>query len=290
MPYCETCGAQISAKAKFCGSCGAVRTQPDAAETKKPDEQAQPVQAKREPLSYYSPPPANAYVPPPPVPIMGTPTAQQSPPSVPMQQPFIPQTQPVIQQVAPQPVIAQPVVQAQQPLVQQPGGETPVGVIVLRKPKSMGRWDTFTGVITTHRLIFAQMTSQMLTDAAQQSREQAKADGKGFFGQWADQLRATFGYSQRYLSMSPQAILAETPGNFAIDNNTISRINVHLKGAHNQRNQRREFELKFYTSAGTYQYMMDENSDFINSLKQVYGQRVDMPFGYLGGVNIKIGI
>jgi hypothetical protein len=271
MPYCENCGGQISANAKFCGSCGAVRNQPS---TNPPQEKTQPatVQIKRQPINYYSPPAANAYVPPPPVPTMQAPVNQQ-----PTMQPYIPPTQP-----QPQPVAANTP-------MPQTGGETAVGVILLRKPKSMGRWDTFTGVVTTNRLIFAQMTSQMLTDAAQQSRDEAKAEGKGFFGQWADQLRATFGYTQKYLTMPPQAILAETPGNFALDNNSISRINVHLKGAHHEHNQRREFEIKFYSNTGTYEFRMDENSEFIDTLKGTYGQRVDMPFGYFSkSINIKI--
>jgi hypothetical protein len=274
MPYCENCGAQISANAKFCGTCGAARNQPATAppeEKTQPASTPAPLQVKRQPINYYSPPSANAYVPPPPVPIMQAPVTQ------PPMQPYMPPTQP-----APQPVAAN----APMP---QPNGETAIGVILLRKPKSMGRWDSFTGVITTHRLIFAQMTSQMLSDAAQQSRDQAKAEGKGFFGQWADQLRATFGYTKKYLTMPPQAILAETPGNFALDNNTISRINVHLKGAHHEHNQRREFEIKFYSSSGTYEFRMDENSEFIDTLKAAYGQRVDMPFGYFSkSINIKI--
>ncbi len=53
--------------------------------------------------------------------------------------------------------------------------ETVVGVILLTKPKSLGRYDSFTAVVTTRRLILAQMTSQMLTDAAMQARTQAKA-------------------------------------------------------------------------------------------------------------------
>jgi hypothetical protein len=182
--------------------------------------------------------------------------------------------------------VTQPIPQV--PPVQTRAVETVLGAIVVRKPKSMGRWDTYTGVITSQRLIIAQMTSKMITDAAKQSRDQAKAEGKGFFGQWADQLRATWNYSQRYLSMQPQSILNETPGNFAIDNTTISSIKVHLKGAHHEQNQRREFELKFHTTQGTFEYHMDENSDFINALKSVYGQRVEMPFGYFGGINIKI--
>ena len=273
MPYCENCGAQISANAKFCGSCGAVRHQPSTnPQQEKTQPAPAPVQAKRQPINYYSAPLANAYVPPPPVPIMQTPITQQPP-----MQTYMPPTQ-----ATPQPVAANV-------SMSQAGEETAVGVILLRKPKSMGRWDTFTGVVTTNRLIFAQMTSQMLSDAAQQSRDQAKAEGKGFFGQWADQLRATFGYTKKYLAMPPQAILAETPGNFALDNNTISRINVHLKGAHHEHNQRREFEIKFYSSTGTYEFRMDENSEFIDTLKGAYGQRVDMPFGYFAkSINIKI--
>ena len=73
-----------------------------------------------------------------------------------------------------------------------------IGAIIFKKPKSLGRWDTFTGVVTGQRLIFAQMTSEMLKAAAQQSRDQAKAEGKGFFGQWADQLKGTFGYAKKY--------------------------------------------------------------------------------------------
>jgi hypothetical protein len=49
--------------------------------------------------------------------------------------------------------------------------------------KSLGRWDTFTGVVNSQRLIFAQMTNEMIKAAAQQSRDQAKAEGKGFWGQ-----------------------------------------------------------------------------------------------------------
>jgi hypothetical protein len=92
--------------------------------------------------------------------------ANQQPPM----QTYMPPTQP-----APQPVAANtPISQA--------GGETAVGVILLRKPKSMGRWDTFTGVVTTQRLIFAQMTSQMLTDAAQQSATKQRLKGKASLG------------------------------------------------------------------------------------------------------------
>jgi hypothetical protein len=169
----------------------------------------------------------------------------------------------------------------------QSGSESVIGVLLLRRMKSLGRWDTFTGVLTSQRFIFAQMTSQMISAAVQHSREQAKAEGKGFFGQWGDQLRASFNYSQKYLSMEPQAMLAETMGNFAVDNNAISEIKVHLKG-NNQQNQRREFQIDVHSSMGKYEFRMDENSDFTDLLKRVYDGKVKMPLGYFGKtINIK---
>lgn len=254
MPYCENCGSQLNPNAKFCGNCGAARDQTAPA---KPPVNAKPAQPKRERLSYYSPPsPTSTPSPSAPLPIMQAPAVQASP-------------------------IMQPT-----PVMPQAGGEATVGVILFRKPKSLGRWDTYTGVVTIQRLIFAQMTSEMIKAAAQQSRDQAKAEGRGFFGQWSDQLKATWGYSQKYLTMPPQAVLAETPGNFALYNNTISEIKVKLKG--NQEGGMRYLEVQIHSTQGKFEYHIDENSDFTDLLKRVYGDRVKMPFGYFSkSVNIK---
>jgi hypothetical protein len=261
MPYCENCGQKINPDAKFCGNCGVARTQ---AATTKPLVNTQPPQPKRERLSYYSPPstsPASA-----PVPIVQT--------QPPMMQVPIAQASPRVQ---PQPAIIMP----------QVSGEATVGVILFRKPKSLGRWDTYTGVVTSQRLIFAQMTSEMLKTTMQQSRDQAKAEGKGFFGQWSEQLKATLGFSQRYLSMPPQSILAETPGNFELYNNAISEIKVKLKRG--SEGYIHELEVEIHSTAGKYEFRTDENSDFTDLLKLVYDNRVKMPFGYFSkSINIKL--
>jgi hypothetical protein len=133
-------------------------------------------------------------------------------------------------------------------------------------------------VVTSQRLIFAQLTADMINAAAQQARVQAKAEGKGFFGQWADQLKNSFGFTNLYLSMAPEAILAETAGNYAIDNNSIAEIKVHHKGDHDD--ARHYFEIEFKSSAGNYKFQCDDNSQFTDLLKRVYGSRVKMPFGY----------
>jgi hypothetical protein len=291
MPYCEACGVQVSLNAKFCGSCGAPRNQAvqPAAETKpvskpQPVIEPKPVAQPKPRLNYYSPP-NMAYVPSAPMPIMGSqPVAQpmpqysQSPPmmqSAPVMQPMPMQPQ---AQFTPQP----------QMMAQQMGGETTIGVVVFRRMKSLGRYDAFAGVATSQRMIFAQLTADMMNQAAQQARDQAKVDGKGFFGAWGDQLKATFRFAKRYLNIPPDAILAETPGNFAIYNNTVSEVVVRLRGQH-ENDGPREFEAEIKTSSGNFKYRMDEDKDSTNLLKQVYGDRVKMPFGYLGAVNIKFG-
>ncbi len=171
-------------------------------------------------------------------------------------------------------------------------GEGVVGVMLLRKPKSMGRYDTFTGVVTTQRMIFAQMTSEMINNAIKAARDQAKSEGRGFWGQWEEQLRASFGYTQRYLNMDPNAALAETPGNFFVSNADIREVKVNLKDLHRQGDtiQRHEFELEVHFAQGKYEFKMDKNDDYVNLLKQVYGERLRMPFGYFssGGFTIRL--
>jgi hypothetical protein len=184
-----------------------------------------------------------------------------------------------------QPAAAQPTMPTQN------ASEQVLGVILLRKPKSLGRYDSWTAVLTGYRMIFAQMTSQMITEAAAQAKSQAKAEGRGFWGQWEEQLRATFTYTQKYMTMDPNAILAEIPGNFALNNASISEVKLKLKDiSRGDDVQVHEFELEVNSAQGKYEFRMEERNEFANLLKQVYGERVKMPFGYhsSSGVRIKL--
>jgi hypothetical protein len=167
--------------------------------------------------------------------------------------------------------------------------ERVVGVILLRKPKSLGRYDSFTGVVTNLRLIFAQMTGEMVKEAIQQAREQAKAEGKGFWGQWEEQLKASFGYTQRYLNMAPNAILSETPGNWAVNNDTIHEVKLNLKHINRGQGQHElhEFELEVSSMQGKFEFRMDERNEYVDLLKQVCGEKVKMPFGYFSAKGVR---
>ena len=267
MPYCENCGTQVNVNAKFCNNCGSAQTQNQSPTTEQAAQKSTP--AKHGKPSYYSPP-NPSYVPSASYPILSQQPQQQTP-------------QPIS-------VIQQPVA-PMHPIPPQTShlesNETTIGVIQLRHLKSMGRYDSFVGVITSQRMIFARLTAEMMNQAVLQAREQAKAEGKGFFGQWKEQLKGTFGYADRYLTMSPQAILTETAENFAVSNEIISEVKIRLKGQND--NSSREFEVEIKSAMGTYKYRMAERKEYINLLKRIYGERVKMPFGYFGtSVNIRL--
>jgi hypothetical protein len=269
MPYCENCGSPVNPDSKFCRNCGTKQNGPVQSAA------IQPQPAQVQPVA------------PTPVPVQQP--IQQSPPPV----QTTPQVQPTsFVQSAPAPV---PPVQAQPAAFVQPPPPQPkpssgqvIGAIVLKRPKSFGRWDTYTGVITNQQFIIAQMTNEMLKTAINESRDQAKADGKGFWGQWSEQLKASFGYTKRYYTMDPATIIAETPGNFAIDNNTIREFKLKLKHLQGNENYD-EWEIEIHTTGSKYEFRMDENSQFVDILKKAYPDRVKLPFGYFSkSININI--
>jgi len=214
-----------------------------------------------------------------------------APPPVSPMPTYSPPPPPVAYQPVPQPWVAP------QPMPQQwvaPSyGERAVGVIDgVKQYKSFGRLDAFTLVLTTHRMIVARLTGDVMKSATAMATEQAKAQGKGFFGQWAAGLGQSFGgYARRYLQMEPGSILAETPGNFAIDNNSISEIKLEIKEERTGRTvTRSEFEIKIHSAYGKHEFRMGMDDNHVDLLKQVYGERVKMPFGYFRGFHVKLGI
>ena len=91
------------------------------------------------------------------------------------------------------------------------GNLTQVGGFMGMKQK------TFSLIITDRRLVFAELTKEKITAMVNEARDAAKAEGKGFFGQWGAQIGTSFNYHQVYWEIAPEAALAETPGNFAIE-------------------------------------------------------------------------
>jgi hypothetical protein len=66
----------------------------------------------------------------------------------------------------------------------------------------------------------------MLKAIVAQARKEAKAQGKGFFGQWGAQLGAYSAHAQRYLQMPVEEILGENPDNFQIPAAQVRKVRI----------------------------------------------------------------
>jgi hypothetical protein len=98
----------------------------------------------------------------------------------------------------------------------------------------------------------------------------------------------------RYISMAPEDMLSETPGNYAINNNTISRVNVRIKPSSKggTSHEDTDLEVEFESSMGKQSFRIDDYTENIDLLKQVFGDQLKMPFGFSArrsyGIRIKI--
>jgi hypothetical protein len=82
----------------------------------------------------------------------------------------------------------------------------------------------YTIAVTNKRLIFAELTEKMLNAAADEAREESK--GKGFFSRWWNTMGSDRRIFARYYLITPEEILKENPGNFAINNMHIKSVTV----------------------------------------------------------------
>jgi hypothetical protein len=149
-------------------------------------------------------------------------------------------------------------------------------------------WDTYTIQVTGQRMILAQLTQDMMNVAIAEANAKAKAEGKGFFGIIGSQLSASFGFGKRYETMSPDLALAETAGNFAIDNTRITAIKISLLGTQASNTEWEEFRMIIETMDGKFEYIIAQDDRFTTLLQTVYGDRVKMPLGLFSAGPVRV--
>lgn len=149
---------------------------------------------------------------------------------------------------------------------------------LVRKPKSFGRSDTYTLVVTADRMVFAELTGDMMKQAAMEAQREGKEEGKGFFSRWGDQLKACMTYSDRYWHMAPDEALHENPRNFAIQNASVKKIKVSAKDdSRGQDDVGRSYtELKIEASVGKFEFKVDgrDSRSVKEALKGTFGDIV----------------
>ena len=136
--------------------------------------------------------------------------------------------------------------------------------------KSWGRSDDYTLMVTERRSIFAKITQAIINEAVTDVRANAAAEGKGFFGKWASQMKGFNNYAVRYNKFTPDQILQETQGNFAIENNTIRRIRITDNT--DDESPGVEYGIEFQTVTGTMSFKT--RYDQQNNFKMAYGPAI----------------
>jgi hypothetical protein len=100
--------------------------------------------------------------------------------------------------------------------------EALIGIIpAVSRKKNLMAMEGFNIIVTQRRMIFAVMTNDMVNQAAKQAGKEG-----GFFGGIIN--AATIGYTfyRRYLTMPPDAALAENPQNFAVELSQVRKIKI----------------------------------------------------------------
>ena len=108
-----------------------------------------------------------------------------------------------------------------------PGVETIAGIIpAMHRKSGLLAIKVYNLVLTGRQIIFAEATQQMMNQAVKEAAAEAKASGKGLLARAAETMKSGERVYKKYRQMSPEAILAETPGNFAIDLREIASVRV----------------------------------------------------------------
>ena len=133
--------------------------------------------------------------------------------------------------------------------------EPVVGVIAgLQRRKGLFGSENWNLVVTPKRLIFALMTKEMMNDAVRQMKEQAKGEGKGFWGQMAAQMGWLQLMVDKYAAMPLEQTLSEQPDNFSFALNQVKKVKIEHR--HNTKQHTSSNHIILETTSGKHEFQM----------------------------------
>jgi len=150
--------------------------------------------------------------------------------------------------------------------------QEPIKAIIpnLMISKSFGRADTYNLIVTERRSIFAKLTNEIMNETVKRRRAKAEAEGKGFFGKWKAQMAGFNTYTDWYADKTPDQALAETPGNWAIENSAIRGVKVNESS--DDEGGMTLYYIQFTTITGKFDFKMQYDPRQL--LQQAYGSVV----------------
>jgi len=157
------------------------------------------------------------------------------------------------------------------------GRETVVNVIpgAQRHSGFLGlKVQVFHIVLTNMRILFAAQSGDMMKANVMRARDEAKEQGKGFFGQWGAQFGANSG--REYMEKSPQFILAEQPGNFYINADQLRKIRVWEQQSSGEDDYSSSYYIEFEIPGGKHKFQFNSLNvrEWKRELQQLYGNIV----------------
>jgi len=153
--------------------------------------------------------------------------------------------------------------------------ETVLGVIAgAQRRKGLLRHQTFSIVVTPQRLVFAEMTQQMMKDAVRQANEEARRDGAGWLGRIAAQMGWMDVEVRRYMAMPVEQALRERPDNFFILNSHVRRVSIDEQEDDNT--EMTSYHLVIETTSGKHSFELKAGrpDEARQLLRQVLGAAV----------------
>jgi hypothetical protein len=156
-------------------------------------------------------------------------------------------------------------------------GERVLGILpsLSRSMGFMGlKQEAYNLIITPQRLVFAAMSNDMMKQAIAEARDKAKEQGKGFMGQWGAQMGWLQIVVDRYAAMSPDEILRQYPGSFALPLDSVRQVRIRQPHTDDDEPAARP-ELHLDTSSGKFRFTMGTSArDAHNLLRQHLGALV----------------
>ncbi len=151
--------------------------------------------------------------------------------------------------------------------------EKVIGVIPNLGSGMLGQ-HSHTLVVTNYRMIFAEVTKQLLN----QERERAVAgvQDEGMMSRWKAQMSSHFNFHNRYYNMPPQSILQESPNNYELRPDQIK--SVKIKAGHYDYGSGQQYSNKMVikSSIGKKKFTFDQmnHQDAKNLMKQLLSDKV----------------
>ncbi len=151
------------------------------------------------------------------------------------------------------------------------------GIIpAMRRKTGLFSSKVFNLVVTDRRILFAEVTNEMLKQAAKDAASEAKADGKGFFARTAATARSWHRVHQQYWQMTPEAILAESSSNTSIDHRDVVSIRIRGGGFDYDDGQQASDEMLIKTNREKVKLFFERgrSGEARSLLRELLGKRV----------------